>query len=404
MRFLLINQFFAPDPAPTGQLLADVARALVAEGHAVRVVCSRASYETCDAAGHHGLEQVDVRRVGGSSFGRGHASRVLSYGAFFLGAFRHSVLGRRPDVVLTLTTPPLLSLAGTLAKLVRGPRHVIWEMDMYPDVAVALNFFAPRGLLDRSVGALADYSRGRADSVIALGPCMRQRLSDRGVPLAKLTVAENWVDGGLISPRPFPSVAPIVLMYSGNLGRAHDSDTIAEAMDRLTDPARFRFVFAGGGSRRPGLEAACRRRRSLNSEFLPYQDHHALADHLGRCHVGLVTQKPETCGTVVPSKTYALMAAGRPFIFIGPREATPARLIERFHCGWQIEPGDSFGLVALLELLSSNPKLIHDAGDRGRNAFLDSSDLPAGVARVVNVLTAPQSMPFLRRDRKGVGA
>src|SRR6202041_237135 len=118
------------------------------------------------------------------------------------------------------------------------------------------------------------------------------------------------------------------------------------------------------------------------AEFLPYQDQDALADHLGRCHVGLITQKPATCGTVVPSKTYALMAAGRPFIFVGPREATPARLIERFNCGWQIEPGDSSGLVGLLELLSANPELIYPAGERGRRAFLDSSDVPAGAARI----------------------
>ena len=187
-------------------------------------------------------------------------------------------------------------------------------------------------------------------------------------------------------------------------------------MGRLTDPARFRFVFAGGGSRRPGAGGGLPRRRSLNTEFLPYQNHHTLpADHLGRCHVGLVTQKTETCGTVVPSKTYALMAAGRPFIFIGPREAT-ARLVERFRCGWQIDPDDSSALVGLLELLSANPELIHIAGDRGRKAFLDSSDRPAGVARIVKILASPvpalsepatnafsERQEFPGRDNNGVG-
>jgi hypothetical protein len=82
------------------------------------------------------------------------------------------------------------------------------------------------------------------------------------------------------------------------------------------------------------------------------------------------------------------MAAGRPFIFIGPREATPALLIDQHKCGWHLEPGDSAGLMTLLELLARNPYLIQDAGDRGRKAFLQTYDLPAGVARILLILNA----------------
>ena len=84
MRFLLINQFFAPDPAPTGQLLADVARALVVAGHSVQVVCGGASYVVCDAAGGHDFELVDVRRVGMTPFRSGLLSRIVSYAVFFM--------------------------------------------------------------------------------------------------------------------------------------------------------------------------------------------------------------------------------------------------------------------------------------------------------------------------------
>jgi glycosyltransferase involved in cell wall biosynthesis len=387
MRFLLINQFFAPDPAPTGQLLADVARALIQSGHSVDVICSRASYGVCEAAGHHGLELANVRRVGGAPFGRGAVSRVVSYASFFLTAARHSIFGARHDVILTLTTPPLLSLIGHLAKSIRGSRHVIWEMDMYPDVAVALGTFVSGGLLDRTVGALADVSRRHADRVIALGPCMGKRLISRGIPSSKVAVAQNWVDGRVISPRPFPRPSPLILLYSGNLGRAHDTSTIDEAMKVLTDPGRFQFVFAGGGTGRAELEAACRLRQAENTRFLAYQDAGTLAGHLGACHIGLVTQIASTCGTVVPSKTYGLMAAGRPYIFIGPREATPALLIDTHKCGWRIEPGDPAGLVTLLDLLSRNLHLIQDAGDRGRKALLQSYDLTVGPTRILQVLT-----------------
>lgn len=390
MRFLLINQFFPPDPAPTGQLLADVARSLVQAGHSVQVVCGDTRYADIDAAGNHELEQVHVHRVGKGRFGRGVSARLLSYSSFFLTALRYSVFGSPADVTLTLTTPPLLSLTGTIAKLLRGSRHVIWEMDVYPDIAVALNTFSSDGLLDRAVGVLADLSRHHADLLIALGPCMQERLAARGIPIARIAVAHNWSDGLLVSPRPFPQPSPLVLLYSGNLGRAHDTATLREAMGVLSDPKRFQFIFAGGGAGRIELEADCRARKIVNAQFLPYREHHALADHLGLCHVGLVTQKASTCGAVVPSKTYALMAAGRPFIFIGPREATPALLIGDHRCGWHIEPGDSDGLVALLELLAKSPNLIRVAGIRAREAFLREYDLPIGTANILQILTPTQ--------------
>ena len=345
MRFLLINQFFAPDPAPTGQLLADVARALVTAGHSVQVVCGGASYVVCDAAGDHGLDLVDVRRVGRTPFRSGLLSRIGSYVLFLMIAVRYAAFDKRADVVLTLTTPPLLSLAGTLAKLLRGSRHVMWEMDVYPDIAVALGVIAPGGILDRTVGGLADLSRRQADKIIVLGSCMSNRLANRGIPLAKLAIAQNWVDGRRISPRRFPDPVPLVLLYSGNLGRAHDTATLGEAMRTLSAANDFNFVFAGAGEGYAELKAACESRHAASVQFLPYQDGHLLADHLGTCHIGLVTQRASTCGAVVPSKTYGLMAAGRPFIFIGPAEATPAQLIRTYQCGWHVAPGDSDGLV-----------------------------------------------------------
>ena len=102
---------------------------------------------------------------------------------------------------------------------------------------------------------------------------------------------------------------------------------------------------------------------------------------LAQGHIGLVTQRPESLGSVVPSKTYGIMAAGRPILFIGPKQATPARIVEEYRCGWHIEPGDVKGLVDLLETLAQRPDLIHYAGDLARQAFEQHYDRPIAVAR-----------------------
>jgi glycosyltransferase involved in cell wall biosynthesis len=388
MRILLLNQFFYPDSAATSQLLTDLARALAAAGHSVRVICGRSSYAEPDS---RNPPAVQIARTPGLPFTRGLLARAFSYVTFLAGALCRGLLGPRPHLILTLTTPPALGVCGSFLKTVFRARHFIWEMDLYPDIAVDLGVLRPRSWFTRLMGASFDRARLKADGIIVLGDCMRRRLIRRGIPAARIHVADNWADGAEIFPLPFPASGPLHILYSGNLGLAHDVDTIRAAIHHFRSDGRFHFFFAGAGPHRNALESFCR--DNTHVRFSGYRPRHELAAAFGECHIGLVTQKPETLGSVVPSKTYGLMAAGRPILYIGPRDATPALIIERFHCGWQISPGDIVALIALLERLALDPDLVSRAGERGRAAFLRHYDLPLGVARVCSILGALRRQP-----------
>src|SRR5258708_12259252 len=106
---------------------------------------------------------------------------------------------------------------------------------------------------------------------------------------------------------------------------------------------------SGGGARRAWLEEYCRTEGIVTAEFRPYEKRSDLGRSLAEGHVGLVTQIPETIGAVVPSKTYGIMAAGRPMLYIGPQGATPARVLQQHQCGWRIEPGDAAGMIRLFK-------------------------------------------------------
>jgi glycosyltransferase involved in cell wall biosynthesis len=258
-------------------------------------------------------------------------------------------------------------------------------MDVYPDVAIDLGVLRSNSILTSIIGALADWSRRNCDGIIALGDDMKARLVARGIPEHKIHVAENWADGQEITPQPFPD-GPLTIHYSGNFGLAHDVDTIAGAMLKLRDDARFTFVFTGGGSKRLQLESFCREHRIENVSFRPYSTRAQLNASLGQGHLGLITQVPQTCGSIVPSKTYGIMAAGRPLLYVGPREATPARIIERFQCGWRVDPGDIPGLVSILDQLAADRISIYTAGAYARTAFEENYDRPIGAARVAKIL------------------
>jgi glycosyltransferase involved in cell wall biosynthesis len=384
MRILCLNQFFHPDTAATGQILSDLTRELAAQGHEVTVICGKSAYGESDPAAP---PPVTIVRSKPLPFSRSYHGRIGSYASYFITAIVQSLRCRRPDVILTLTTPPLLSLVGTLIKHLRGARHFIWEMDLYPDVAVDLGLFGADSLVARTIGSLADYSRDKANGVIALGDDMSERLINRGMSPDKVHVVQNWADRAEIRPHPFQEL-PLTLYYSGNLGLAHDISTIQQVMLSVAGDDRFKFVFAGGGPQRKTLQDFCEHHGLRQVTFPPYCGRAQLSHNLSTGHLGLVTQKPQTTGSIVPSKVYGIMAAGRPLLYIGSRCATPARIIDHFQCGWQVEAGASEALVALLKRLVNRPDEIREAGARARQAFIDNFDRRIGVARIAAIIGA----------------
>jgi colanic acid biosynthesis glycosyl transferase WcaI len=382
VRLLMINQFFWPDTAPTGRFLLDVACAAQSDEIEMTAICGTSGYGTTDDTPR---PPVRILRPSNTRFSRDIPGRIFSYASLLAGALVAGFRVSRPDTVLTLTTPPLTSVFGRMLKLTRGCRHFIWEMDVYPDIAVDLGALKPHSLLTCVIGALADWSRRNADGIIVLGEEMKARLVARDIPEHKIYVAENWADGTEIVPLSFPE-GPLVVHYSGNFGLAHDFETISAAIRHYANDPRFQFVFAGSGARRQHIENFCRQQGIANALFHPYSSRAELGASLAEGHLGLVTQLPQTCGSIVPSKTYGIMAAGRPILYIGPREATPARMINRFQCGWQVNPGDTATLTNLLEKLVSQRHLLVEAGARARQAFEQHYDRPMSAARIVKIL------------------
>jgi glycosyltransferase involved in cell wall biosynthesis len=391
MRILLINQFCWPDSAATAQFLTDLADHLGANGESVTVICGAAGYGASDSGPG---PQARILRLPNAKFSRQVAGRMGSYLTFLAGALWLSFRAPAPDVVVTLTTPPLLGLVGLAVQRLRGARHVIWEMDVYPDVATDLGVLHPAGLPARFFAWLANLPRHRADLILVLGECMRQRLLAHRIDPTKIAISHNWADSHpILDPSP---AKPLSILYSGNLGLAHDADTLAQTLLSLsTDPTHppIDFAFGGGGSRNAWLKDFCDTNSLVAPRFLPYCERHELPARLSASHIGLVTQKKECLGSAVPSKVYAILAAARPVLFIGPPESTPARIIAEHNCGWQIANGDVEGLVRLLRHLATHRHEVSEAGARAYAAFQSHYTREIGVARIASLLGLRQPAP-----------
>lgn len=335
MRALLLNQFYPPDVAPTGQALHDLARALAARGHQVDVLHSRAS-----------------------SARTGMAGKALDYASY---AARLALASRglpRPDAIVVLTTPPYLGLLASLVPRWRGVARVEWVMDVYPDVLAAHGLFRRDGRAGRALTSLARRQLRGAAAVIALGPFMARVLAPRVADARAVTWVPLW---GEAPPGPAPpsdaaalrrtrgwADGETVLLYSGNMGRAHRLSEFLEAAGR-TGPAGPRWAFLGGGFRRAEVEAFMRDRPDARVELLPYEPRERLRASLSAADVHLASLSSPWQGVVVPSKVQAAFAVARPVLFLGPRDNEGASWVEESGGGWVVAEGDVAGLLAAVE-------------------------------------------------------
>jgi glycosyltransferase involved in cell wall biosynthesis len=378
-KLIFVNRYFYPDHSATAQILSDLAFDLARRGWQVEVITSRGGYDAgaTSLPAREMISGVQVRRVWSTSFGRTKlAGRVLDYLSFYLGAFaamvRHSGRG---DVIVAKTDPPLLSILAAVAARIRKARLVNWLQDLYPEVAAGLGITLAGGPTGRFLRALRNRSLRAARMNVAIGELMAERIRNEHVPPDRVAVLPNWTDDDAIRPCPDAGIAlrkqwgierDFVIGYSGNLGRAHDIETMIEAAAILRDDARIRFLFIGGGS---GLAELARRVEAAgltNFLFKPYQPKEALAESLAVPDVHWITLLPELEGLIVPSKCYGIAAAARPMLFIGSESGELAKLIRDHGCGIAVAQGAADRLADAIRLLVADPDRCRDLGVAAR--------------------------------------
>lgn len=376
MRIVLLNQYYAPDEAATAQVSRDLGAALVADGHQVTAVCGDRSY--ADPSRRYSpceeIDGVNVRRVRISGFGRASSlGRLADYSAFMAGAMWSMLRIDRPDVIISLTTPPMIALAGASAARLRRSKSVLWSMDVYPEILYALGALRRGSIAGRMLERLSSVMRSQ-DVVIALGESMAERVRAAGA--RRVEVVHNWSDEEAIVPmdasnselrRQWGWDGRFVVLYSGNFGLAHDFETILGAAGRLRDVL---FAFVGTGPRLGEIE---RQRDALgltNIEIrrpVPREKlHHVLA--AGDIH--LVTLKPGVPGLLVPSKIYGILAAGRPTLYVGPAEGEVYDILRAGQCGTRVANGDAVALAGTIEGYRDSDALRQAEGSRARELFL----------------------------------
>lgn len=339
MKILLLNQCFYPDVVSTAQHLTDFAVEMAARGHQVTVIASRHGYDDPEMSfpRREVWKNIDIIRLPSFKFGKAAKwRRALDFGSFIAGCILRLIFLPRFDVVLAMTSPPLISFLGALFVRLKGGRFVFWVMDLNPDEAIAAGWLKAGSLTAKLFDQLLRFSLRHAVRVFVLDRFMERRVMAKGVPEEKLAVIPPWShddvvkyqeEGRLAFRERYDLSDRFVVMYSGNHSPCHPLDTILEAAARLTGNPEITFCFVGGGSEYIKVKEFVESRRLQNAVCLPYQPLEKLAASLSAADLHLVVMGDAFPGIVHTCKIYNILAIGAPFLYIGPTESHIADIL-----------------------------------------------------------------------------
>lgn len=379
-RVYFFNRFFWPDSSATAQILTDLCRGLDHERYTVIVVTSRLNYGDTGISypAFETVEGIKVRRLWSSRFGRSSLpGRLLDYATIYLSFFLFMIGRLGPgDLAVFKTDPPLLSIPGAVARAIKGFDMVAWCQDLFPEVAISeIQFAVGTGWIFRLLAGVRDWSLSMADGIVVLGRDMSGFLAARGIAPDKLREISNWSVQGEESMVTEAALRDqwgidrdtFVIGYSGNLGRAHDWETILQAAKRLRDENNLLFLLCGGGY---GYEQL---KRAVEDEglerlfrFLPYQPLEQLGASLKVPDLHWFTLKETLTPFIFPSKYFGILQAARPLIFIGSTKGEIAGLIRSNRLGQAIPEGDGELLARTIQMMRKDRAGSIEAGGRAR--------------------------------------
>ena len=394
LRIAILCPHFEPDTAPTGVVMTRIVGELAELGHEMHVVTALPWYRDhavepgwrARSSRHEWTAWGSITRV--NPFPGGDKRNLLRRAAGFVGfsvvAGLSSLRGGRVDAVIAMSPPLTMGLTGWGTHLIRRGPLIFNIQDVFPDAAIETGAITNRRIIAAATW-LEQISYHRAAAVTVLSSDMHDNVVAKVQPSkrADVRVIPNFVDTDVIRPRdrmtPFRSELGIgsetVVLYAGNVGFSQSLEMVVDAARALPS---LTFVINGDGVARSSLVE--RAAGISNIRFSGYQPADRLPEVLATGDIHLVPLKAGLGRVSVPSKTYSILAAGRPVLASIDAGTEVPRILAESGGGVCVPPDDADALREALQRLAGDPAGRDAMGAAGRR-WVESAASPAAVAR-----------------------
>lgn len=381
MRILIITPYYSPDLGPSAPLFKMLSTCLVARGHQMTVIVAVPHYPSGQIPKEYKKwkiqrsyeDGVEVIRVPLPSLDRAKmTNRMIQFICYQIGATWEG-LNRNYDAVIATTTALSVWLPYACLAVLRRIPSIYSVHDLYPDIGVSLGIFKNKVVI-KAVASLEGYCLRHAQQVRILSDSFRPGLHQLGVPDSKMVLIYDWVDTDLIHP--IPQENPFskgngfsnhfIVLYAGNIGLSQGLEIILVAAEMLADQPDIKFIFVGDGSGKESLQSQANLRHLHNVKFIPFQPREILCEVLASADISLVILRRGVGSNSLPSKTFSIMASGRPILVSVDEYSETRKLVKQADAGVWVPPEDPLKLVQAILALKQDKSLRDRLGHNGR--------------------------------------
>src|ERR1035437_3295970 len=398
-RVWVLTEVYYPEEISTGYYLTAIAEGLAGETD-VKILTGQPKHAArgVKAPKREIRNGVEIIRAWDTNLDKNVVLyRLMNMATIGLSMFWQSIRQfRRGDHVLVVTAPPSLPVTTTLAALLKGAGLTLLVQDSYPEILVAVGAVKADSFFVKFVNFFNRFVYKYAANIIVMGRDMNElfKRKTEGLDPSIITIP-NWAELESVHPTPREQnplldelriADKFVFMYAGNIGHPTDVETIIECAALLEDRPEFHFVFIGAGAKKKWLESEAATRKLTNVTILDYRPREDQIVFLNACDVGLVALIPGMWGTAMPSRTYNIMAVGKPVLALTDAGSELARVIDEEHIGGPLPPGDAEALRGTILRVYARRDELEAFGRRAREAALAKYSKTAAVAAYRKVL------------------
>ena len=393
-RLWVVSEVYYPELTSTGYYLTAIAEGL-ADSFDVKALCGQPNYSSRGVKApkrelHNGVE---IYRAAGTRLNKNNIIlKLVNMLTLSLSMLFHSVSKfRRGDRILVVTTPPTMPFLIAAASLLRGSPYTLLIHDAYPEVMAAVGTVKRKSFFYKTIDYFNRWLYKHARKIIVVGRDMKKLISKKSSGLnISIDYIPNWAEIDDVKPRQRSENLLItelgienklIVLHAGNIGYPTDVDTLIDVMKTLNGDDRFHFVFIGSGVKRHLLENAIDKFDLINLSLLDPRPRGEQIDFLNACDIGLVSLVKDMYGAAMPSKTYNIMAAGKPVLALTDEGSELALVIDESRIGWHLEPGDANALRATLDEICERRSELRSIGNRAREAAERDYSLSTAIAR-----------------------
>ena len=392
--------------APTGVVMSRIVHELANRGHELHVVTSLPWYRKhqVEQGWSGALWRVEKTNWGSITrvqpFAGKTKSNLLRRAVGFvlfsylvgLRALFAGKVWRRVDGVLAMSPPLTLGLIGWHTKLFRGGKLVFNIQDIFPDAAIETGAITNKKIISFA-SWLERTSYKFSDSVVLLSDDLANNVQSKLEQKfhKRVKVIPNFVDTQAITPMSRMTNYrtelriddALVVMYAGNVGFSQSLEMLVSAARELP---QLIFVINGEGAARESLKKSAH--GLSNVRFGDYQDVSRLSEVLATGDIHVVPLKRGLGSVSVPSKTYSILASGRPVLAAVDLDTEVPRILAAADAGVCVEPDNSAAFISALRAMTLDPKTLSEMGERGRK-WVENHASPASVAQRYEALYTP---------------